>query len=138
MSMAARPPPESDVLKKYKKAVKNEFNSCYAKLSSALEGSMQKFAEKARAADLISVSVMKSRNFDNIATDFLAGLDFKDRVLDIQEYCQCFIDILEDLGGPAVDAAKHLSIRWSASKFLSAPVSTGIHRNHECNYTITR
>ena len=125
MSMAVRPPLESDVLEKYKKAVKKEFDACYAKLSSVVEGSMQKFAEKARAADLISMSVMRSKNFDNIANDFLAGLDFKDRVLDIQQHCQCFIDILEDLGGPAVDAAKHLSIRWSTAKFLSAPVSTG-------------
>ena len=124
--MAARPPPENYVLEKYKKAVEKEFNSSYADLSSALECSMEMFVEKAHAADLISESVMKSKNFDKIAKEFLAGLNFKDRELDIQQHCQCFIDILEDLGGPAGDAAKHLSIRWSAAKFLSAPVSTGI------------
>ena len=134
--MAARPPPESDASKKYKKAVNKEFNSLYADLSSSLKSSMQTFGEKAFGAGLISVSAMKSKNFDNIATDFLAGLNLKDSVLDIQKYCQCFIDILEDLGGPAVAAAKHLSIRWSAAKFLSTPVNSGIHRNHECNYTI--
>ena len=49
---------------------------------------------------MISESVMKSKDFTSIATEFLAGLNFKDKVLDVQQYCQHFVGILEDLGGP--------------------------------------
>lgn len=111
--------PEDEAVKKYRRVVVDEFNSQYAAISSVLEGSMQKFVEKALAARLISETAMKSKDFSMIATDFKAGLQFKDTVLDIQHYCQSFIEILEDLGGPAVDAANHLYIRWSAVKLLT-------------------
>ena len=111
--------PEVKAVKKYRRVVVEEFNSQYAVISSVLEGSMSKFVEKARGAHLISETVMKSKDFSMIATDFLAGLNFKVTVLDIEQYCQRFLDILEDLGGPAVDAAKHLNIRWSAGKLLT-------------------
>ena len=124
---------ESDVVKKYRKAVATEFNSQYSYLSSALEGSMQKFAEKALGAALISPASMKSKNFDNIAVDFLAGLNFKDSVVNVQQYCQCFVDILEDLGGPAVDAARDLSVRWSAAKLLTTSVNSGMHESRDFN-----
>ena len=119
---------EDDVLKKYRKSVVTAFNSHYYDLSSALEGSMQMFAQKALAAALISPSVMKSKNFDSIATDFLAGLKLKDNVLDVQQYCQHFIDILHDVGGPAVVAAKRLSVRWNDTKFLTT-VDSGKHKS---------
>ena len=111
--------PEEEAVKKYRRVVVEQFNSRYDAISSVLEGSMQKFVEKAYAAHLISDAVMKSKDFSKIATDFKAGLQFKHTVLDIQQYCQRFLDILEDLGGPSVDAAKHLEIRWSAGKLLT-------------------
>ena len=111
--------PDEEAVKKYRRVVVEEFNSQYAVISSVLEGSMQKFVEKAFAAHLISDSVMISKDFSMIAADFKAGLQCKHTVLDIQQYCQRFLDILEELGGPSVDAAKHLNIKWSAGKLLT-------------------
>ena len=110
---------EEEAIKKYRRAVVEEFTSQYAAISSVLEVSMQKFVEKAFAAHLISETAMKSKDFFMIATDFKTGLQSKDTVLDIQHYCQSFIEILEDLGSPAVGVAKRLDIRWSAGKFLT-------------------
>ena len=111
--------PEEEAVKKYRRVVVEEFNNQYAVISSVLKGSMQTFVEKAYAARLISETVMKCKEFSMIATEFKAGLQFEHTVLDIQQYCQRFLDILEDLGGPAVSAGKHLDIRWSAGKFLT-------------------
>ena len=85
--------PEVEAVKKYRRVVVEEFNSQYAAISSVLDGSMSKFVEKARGAHLISETVMKSKDFSMIATEFLAGLNFKVTVLDIQQYCQRFLDI---------------------------------------------
>ena len=117
---------ESDGLTKYRETVVTVFNSQYYVLRSAVEDSMQEFAGKAYAAHMISKSVMRSKDFYSITTDFLDGLNFKNSVQDIQQYCQRFIDILEDLGGPALEAARLLSIRWSAT-------NSGIYRNCGCS-----
>ena len=120
---------EDNVLKEYRKALVTAFNSKYHDLSSALEGSMQMFSEKTHAAHMISPSVLKSKDFCSIANAFLAGLNLKDSVQDVQQYCQRFIDILQDVGGPALDVAKHLSIRWSAATKVLTTVGSGKEGN---------
>lgn len=115
-----------DALEKYKKAIVKELQSQYDKLSSVLEGCMPEFAKKAYAVDLISEPVMKSRNFDSITTEFRAGFKFKHNISEIEQHCTCLIDILKELGGPAVDAAKELSLRWSAAKLFTSNLRSGM------------
>ena len=117
---------DDDALEKYKKAIVKEFRSQYDKLSSVLEGCIPEFAKKAYAADLISEPVMKSRNFDSIANEFRAGLEFKHNISEIEQHCACLIGILEKIGGPVVDAAKKLSLRWSAAKLFTSNLRSGM------------
>ena len=52
---------EASGLRDYKKAVIDVFTSYYAKLSSATEGCIRQFAEKAFESKLISNEVMKEK-----------------------------------------------------------------------------
>ena len=122
----ATKPEDDNALKKYKKAIFKELQSHYDNLSSVLEGCMPEFAKKAYAADLISEPVMKSRNFDSIISQFRAKLKLKHNISEIKQHCTRFIDILEEIGGPAVDAAKELSLRWSAAKLFTPNLRSGM------------
>lgn len=92
---------EASSLRDYRKAVVDVFTSYYAKLSSATEGCITQLAEKAFEAKLISNQVMKEKNFTSIYNDFKTGLELRTSVSEIKRHCKCFIEILEDLGGPA-------------------------------------
>ena len=102
-----------DSLESYVKAVIDVFNFQYANLSSALQGCMTKFTEKAFAADMISESVMRNENFADIASEIKTGLKLRKTVKEIQTHCHCLVRILEDLCGPAATVGRNLAAELS-------------------------
>ena len=109
---------ESDV-RNYKKAVIGVFKSHYVELSSSLEGCMDSFTDKAYASGFISDQVMKERkNFLSIYDEFKAGFDSKTNVSEVQKHYQCFIEILDDLGGPVPAVGKNLASELSGIKII--------------------
>ena len=109
---------ESDV-RNYKKAVIGVFKSHYVELSSSLERCMDSFADEAYASGFISDQVMKERkNFLSIFNEFKAGFNSKTNVSEVQKYYQCFIEILDDLGGPVPAVGKNLASELSGIKIF--------------------
>ena len=100
---------DDKALRSYRQAVINVFNSFYANLSAAVEGTMELFAAKAFAGDLISSPDMKNRTFYNIYQEFQAGLNLCRSILEIQKRWKSLTDILVDLGGPARMAGMYLN-----------------------------
>ena len=101
-------------LRNYTRAVTAVFTSYYAKLSSAVEGTMDSFASKAYSAGLISSPVMKNKNFSSIYEEFKVGLELCKSVSEIRKRWKSLTDILEDLGGPAGVAGRDLKEKLSS------------------------
>ena len=101
---------EGKTLKTYRKTVIGVYERYYLKLSSLLDGSMRSFAGKALEAKLINFTAMKDANFENIFSEFRAGLQWKSSISEIQQLSQCFIDILDDIGGQLEEAGKDLAV----------------------------
>ena len=109
--------------KTYKKAIVYIFNSQYAVLSSALEGAIKSFAERAYASGLISDPVMKTvercshdqycKCFADIASNFKAGLELMKNVEDMLRHCRTLTQILQDLGGPVAIVGRELDAKLS-------------------------
>ena len=97
---------EKTFLEDYRKDIVDIFISYFDELSSVLEGCMESFVKKAYAAQLISEQVMKDKNFTSIFKEFKAGLNLRTTEEEMQKHCECFIKILDDLGGPAALAGK--------------------------------
>ena len=109
---------EADV-RNYREAVIDVFRSQYVELSSSLEGCMDSFTDKAYESGLISDQVMKERkNFSSIFNEFKAGFNSKTNVSEVQKYYQCFIEILDDLGGPVPVVGKNLASELSGIKIF--------------------
>ena len=105
---------ESKTLKTYRKTVIEVYECYFHKLSSLLNGSnMKSFAEKALQAKLINFTAMKDANFENIFSQFRAGLQCKSSISAIQRQSQRFLDILEDIGGQLEEAGKDLAVKLS-------------------------
>ena len=104
-------------VKNYQTKVKNVFITNFDKLNSILKKCMEEFSKKAYAAKLTYQPVTENENFDNIFDQFKSALEWKTSVEDIKEHYQKFIDILEELGGPAEDAAKDLADQLSAVEY---------------------
>lgn len=100
--------------KTYQSKVKDVFVTNFDKLSSILQKSMEEFSKKAYAAKL---TYRQNENFTNIFDQFKSALEWKTSVEDIKDHYQKFIDILEELGGPAEDAAKDLASQLSAVEY---------------------
>ena len=107
--MATKANVESNFLTSYRRAVIDIFTSYYAKLSSAVEGTMDSFASKAYSAGLISSTVMKNKNFSSIYEEFKVGLELCKSVSEVRKQWKSLTDILEDLGGPAGVAGRDLN-----------------------------
>ena len=101
-------------LRNYTRAVMGVFTSYYAKLSSAVEGTMDSFASKAYSAGLISSPVMKNKNFSNIYEEFKVGLELCKSISEVRKRWKSLTDILEDLGGPAGVAGRDLKEKLSS------------------------
>ena len=111
--MATKADVESNVLTSYTRAVINVFTSYYAKLSSAVEGTMDLFASKAYSAGLISSPVMKNKEFSSIYEEFKVGLELCKSISEVRKQWKTLTDILEDLGGPAGVAGRDLKEKLS-------------------------
>lgn len=108
-----------EALKVLKKAVIDAFKSRYANISSALKGSLKTFAEKAYSNDLITEPVKGAavqcthdrynENFADIIANFISVIELGKSVEEVQKHYQRFIEILEELGGPAAIAGRELS-----------------------------
>ena len=98
-------------LRSYRRDVIDVFDSHYDKLCLVLKETMESFANKAFAAKLISDEVRNEKKFSSIMSQFKARLECRNSDLEIQEDWKCYIEILEDVGGPAAIAAKDLAIK---------------------------
>lgn len=110
---------ETSDVKTYRTKVINVFITNFEKLSSILQPRMEEFSKKAFAAKLIYGPAMQNKNFDNIFDQFKCIFDWKNSVEDIKEHYQKFVDILEELGGPAENAVKDLVAHLSAVDYPS-------------------
>ena len=109
----------------YKNGVGYLFKSQYTCLSSVLKTCIAAFAEKAYEVGLITEhvkgaavhcsynQVQYNKCFSDINEEFTTGLELKNTVEDIREYCQKFVDILKDLGGPPAAVGGDLKERLS-------------------------
>lgn len=103
-----------DALRIYKNAIVDVFQDAYDNLKSALQDSMASFSGKVFSAGLISSPVMRTEHFEGIVHQFTSGLKMMKNVLEVQKHCQSFIDILEDIRGPARIAGRNLTQKLSA------------------------
>ena len=106
---------ETNDTRDYRKAALSIFDDHYDKLRLALKGCIESLASKAFAAKLISDEVLATKDFRRVFSEFKAGFDWAKNVLEIQARCQIFIGILEDIGGPAALASKHLNAELAAT-----------------------
>ena len=88
-------------LRSYRLAVIDVFDAHYDILSSSLKKSIDTFADKAFQAHLISESVWEEKNYSSIVHEFKTRLKLCKSTLEVQTQCRSFIEILEDLNGPA-------------------------------------
>ena len=101
------------ILKDYKIAVIDCFNSHFDFLQSILQESTSKLAEKVYEAGLISEPATSIKNYDDLASEFTKGLKLKKTASEIHGHFKSFFEILNDIGGPATIAAEELGIQVS-------------------------
>ena len=77
---------------------------------------MESFVKKAYSVQLISEQVMKDKKFTSVFSEFKAGLDLKTTEEEMQKHCECFIKILDNLGGPAASAGKCIAEKLATLK----------------------
>lgn len=99
---------ETTALRRYKVAIFKIFDSWFTKLNSVLQNTMEPFVNEAFAVNLITRQVRDEKIFNSVIDEFKAGLELCKSVKEIQKRCVSFVEILEDLGGPARMAGKDL------------------------------
>ena len=85
--------------------IKQVFEKFSPALSGLIEGLLQTVVSEMLAVGLIPRAVEKNPSSDAILSFFLSGLDFKDELEEIEEYCDFLFAVFEEIGGPFVDAA---------------------------------
>ena len=105
---------DDKALRNYTRAVTAVFTSYYARLSSAVEGTMDSFASKAYSAGLISSPVMKNKNFSSIHEEFKVGLELCKSISEARKRWKSLTDILEDLGEQAGVVGRDLNKKLSS------------------------
>ena len=98
-------------LKKAKKAIQDVLDTENYNLSLAVSGSISTFSKLMKSKKLISVDVtrtVQSGQFEAIMHDYKAAIKLKQDVNSLKEHCSLLLEILDDLGGPATDAANVL------------------------------
>ena len=113
-------------LKKAKKAIQDVLDTENYNLSLAVSGSISTFSKLMKSKRLISVDVtrtVQSGQFEAIMHDYKAAIKLKQDVNSLKEHCSLLLEILDDLGGPATDAANvlrnKLKIKEKTGLFLS-------------------
>ena len=100
-------------LEDLKTVVSDVCQSYYADLSEALEGKTLEFARQLFQRNIISNSVMRSANYDDIMADYIAGLKLIDSSKETVEiYCQHLLESLDKLGEEPAKVSKKLKKKW--------------------------
>ena len=73
--------------------------------SGLIDGLLQTVVSEMLVAGLIPHALQKNPSSDTILNCFLSGLDFKDEVEEIEEYCGTFFIVFDEIGGQFKDAA---------------------------------
>ena len=98
-------------LKKAKKAIQDVLDTENYDLSLAVSGSISTFSKLMKSKRLISVDVtrtVQSGQFEAIMHDYKAAIKLKQDVKSLEKHCSLLLEILDELGGPATDAANVL------------------------------
>ena len=106
---------DADNLKRMKQVVKNVISNCYANLSESLSGCLSDFANKMLSEQLITDSVMRKADFNEIIGDYKAGISTIFKYTELQGYCSKLLDVLRSLGGPAQRTADYLESELNKS-----------------------
>ena len=101
---------ETEDIASYRRAVIDVFVSYYDRIRSVLEENMVSFVSKAYSKQLISSQNMV---FLSIFNQFKTGFESCGSILEMQQRCKCFIDILLDIGGPVGDTGKEIEEKLS-------------------------
>ena len=95
-------------LKKGKKAIQDVLDTENYNLSLAVSGSISTFSKLMKSKRLISVDVtrtVQSGQFEAIMHDYKAAIKLKQDLKSLEEHCSLLLEVLDELGGPATDAA---------------------------------
>ena len=107
---------DADNLKRMKQVVRNVMSNCYANLSESLSGCSSDFANKMLSEQLITDSVMRRADFNDIIRDYKAGINTIFKYTELQKYCSKLLDdVLRSLGGPGQRAADYLESELNKS-----------------------
>ena len=98
-----------------KQVIKSVMSNCYDILLESLSGCLSDFANKMLSKQLITETVMKKAEFNDIIGDYKAGMSTIFKYTELQEYCSKLLDVLRSLGGPAKRAADHLESELNKS-----------------------
>lgn len=93
------------------KIIKNTLETWNYKLSEAGVNSLSTFTRLMSSRRLITVDVtrmVQSGQFEAIMHDYRAAIPIKQDMKSLEEHCKMLLDILEELGGPAGEAADAL------------------------------
>ena len=106
---------DADNLKRMEQVIKNVMRDCHTILSDSLSGSLSAFASKMLSKRLITDSVMKKEDFNDIIGEYKAGVSTILNYTELQRYCSKLLDVLRSLGGPAKGAANYLESELNKS-----------------------
>ena len=104
-----------DNLKRMKQVIKNVISSCHDKLSESLSGCLPDFANKMLSEQLITDSVMRKADFNEIIGDYKAGISTIIKYTELRGYCSKLLDVLRSLHGPVQRAADYLESELNKS-----------------------
>ena len=103
---------EAGSLKKAKKAIQDVLDTEDYNLSLAVSGSILTFSKLMKSKQLISVDVTRTvqsgQQFEAIMHDYKAAIKLKQDLKSLEEHCSLLLEMLDELGGPATDAANVL------------------------------
>ena len=106
---------DADNLKRMEQVIKNVMRDCHTILSDSLSRSLSDFASKMLSKRLITDSVMKKEDFNDIIGEYKAGVSTILNYTELQRYCSKLLDVLRSLGGPPKRAADYLESELNKS-----------------------
>ena len=68
----------------------------YVSLNNALKNNLKDVANEMYAEELISEKVKDSPTYDSVIHEFKAGMMYKKDITQLEEYCQTFLDCLDN------------------------------------------
>ena len=89
--------------------IKQVFKKFLPALSGLIEGLLQTVVSEMLAVGLIPRAVEKNPSSDAILSFFLSGLDFKDELEEIEEYCVLFFSVFHEISGQFADAGAKIN-----------------------------